>query len=126
MSCFNILFTLMEVTYLTVLSLLKFGNCVHIIFRHLLYVIYCKYFNVFCCRQVCTYSSMKKVVAQVLSSVETFVSEENFQHHIRPKAHNMENVNESLVMRRHDLERTDCTIIIAGMLKRDDRRRCLF
>lgn len=69
---------------------------------------------------------MKRVVAQVLSSVETFVSEENFQHHIRPKAHNMENVNESLVMRRHDLERTDCTIIIAGMLKRDDRRRCLF
>lgn len=38
-------------------------------------------------------------------------------------AHNMENVEEFLRMRKADLQRTDCSIIIAGFfffLKRDD------
>lgn len=65
-------------------------------------------------RQVCSYSSIKETVGEVLESIETFVSKENFKNHIRPDGYNMEEIEESLELRRKDLAKTDCSVIVAG------------
>lgn len=65
-------------------------------------------------RQVCSYSSIKETVGEVLESIETFVSKENFNNHIRPDGYNMEEIEESLELRKKDLAKTDCSVIVAG------------
>lgn len=65
-------------------------------------------------RQVCSYSSIKETVGEVLESIETFVSKENFKKHIRPDVYNIEEIEGSLELRRKDLAKTDCSVIVAG------------
>lgn len=49
-----------------------------------------------------------------MESIETFVSKENFNNHIRPDGYNMEEIEESLELRKKDLAKTDCSVIVAG------------
>lgn len=49
-----------------------------------------------------------------MESIETFVSKENFKKHIRPDVYNIEEIEGSLELRRKDLAKTDCSVIVAG------------
>lgn len=49
-----------------------------------------------------------------MESIETFVSKENFKKHIRPDVYNIEEIEGSLELRRKDLAKTDCSVIVVG------------
>lgn len=66
-------------------------------------------------RQVYSYSFIKEIVGEVLEFIEIFVFKENFKNYIRFDGYNMEEIEELLELRRKDLVKIDCLVIVVGI-----------